>query len=531
MTIYEYSELLDNLSESALAEYEISSILNEATNVKEYKQQRQKEEAEYNRAQKAHEARDKRVQRATMLAPEIETMRQNGASTYEINRMLRANNSIKDVRGYVDAAEARGALKDKAVVKSKNKFVSVLRKIWEFIKSIGRWILDKIAKFINLFRVKTGKLEKPLTISKVFTKTPPHIGKLSEKNAVGVLGTLERYEKALSNTVILKKGDTLPRTVIVSLQAWAKMMSELPAIDDVNPDLKNADALKNCLLIIKAIAAEAQKTTNEIGDAVLDEKGNATGEFKKGNNLTVSRKSSKNESAGDIAYLRAQLLIEAADALADSSDDAGEPLPSVDEYDPEEGFTIAEDEDDITVSDEYVPEVSGGDDEETYPADDDLEELEDLLDDDNDAMDIMTERDGTETIDAEPTVESILNFDFDDTLSEGVHVPKVSSSFSGTDSELEALYDELNDFIEDSKKAAHRSTTAAILLGPLGALNKIINVYKADTRYAKLEKLAGILRKSALKANGKDADKINAIADHIDRICDRRSRKLSAQAF
>ena len=169
------------------------------------------------------------------------------------------------------------------------------------------------------------------------------------------------------------------------------------------------DFCNDLLEIVRA----AYTVTNKLG--TQDEE---TLAFRKGGKETIvtraSRRAAKrnesNESAEDIAFLRAQLLIEAADALADSSDDAGEPLPSVDEYDPEEGFTIAEDEDDITVSDEYVPEVSGGDDEETYPADDDLEELEDLLDDDDDAMDIMTERDGTETIDAEPTVESILNF-------------------------------------------------------------------------------------------------------------------------
>ena len=96
--------------------------------------------------------------------------------------------------------------------------------------------------------------------------------------------------------------------------------------------------------------------------------------------------------------LRAKLLIEAADALGDNGD--GKVTPTCLDCDKEEA----------DIDDDYLPPVSGADDENSDP---EMDEIEDLLDDEKDAIDILTDREGTETVDAqEPTLESILGLNF-----------------------------------------------------------------------------------------------------------------------
>ena len=108
--------------------------------------------------------------------------------------------------------------------------------------------------------------------------------------------------------------------------------------------------------------------------------------------------------------LRAKLLIEAADALA-ADDNSTNTDALGDNGDGKVTPTCLDcDKEEADVDDDYLPPVSGADDENSDP---EMDEIEDLLDDEKDAIDILTDREGTETVDAqEPTLESILGLDF-----------------------------------------------------------------------------------------------------------------------
>lgn len=362
MTISEYIDRIETFTESARAEYEISCILNEAA--------------------------DKKVTpKGNVTAPKKSFMAKIGTG---------------------------------------------IKKLWEIIKALGRAILNAIMKIARLIKTGNYVAEVPLQYDKILLKRAPAVGELTPQNASKYLRTLKPIADQIGTKVTIKVGEKVSPNLVANAETWGKLAATMKV------NLKKAEVAKEGVDDLHDTLAAVAKITNVANNfiAAIGKKDADTGsysaDYSKATDKTgkkfgkdyvdvdtlTSRRERRaaeklgiqNNSAEDVAYLRARLLIEAADALADSSEDAGDPLPAVDEYDPAKD-TISEIEDDVVEGEDYVPEVSGGDDDETYPSDDDLEELEDLLDDDDDAMEIMTERDGTETIDAEPTVESILNFD------------------------------------------------------------------------------------------------------------------------
>ena len=296
----------------------------------------------------------------------------------------------------------------KAKVTFASKLSNAAKNIWKIIKGICRIIINAVMKLARA--VKTGIVaNENIEYPAVLETRPPMFGELTVKNADRYLRVLSDFTKKAGIKKTISKGSKISPNLVANAKVWATQTYAMWPGGKLDPATKDLELQQKFIDIGKIIRPIVTDASTFISD--INKKATTTREgFRKMAQPSDDTPAPKSESAEDIAFLRAQLLIEAADALADSSEDAGDPLPSVDEYDPAED-TISEIEDDVVEGEDYVPEVSGGDDDETYPSDDDLEELEDLLDDDDDAMEIMTERDGTETIDAEPTVESILNFE------------------------------------------------------------------------------------------------------------------------
>ena len=173
------------------------------------------------------------------------------------------------------------------------------------------------------------------------------------------------------------------------------------------PAIAKGTAYRSILKALSSITTRIDSDMKEISD-------NAVPEDVAPVNDKKEKADANNESAifGGLTRneLRAKLLIEAADALA-ADDNSTNTDALGDNGDGKVTPTCLDcDKEEADVDDDYLPPVSGADDENSDP---EMDEIEDLLDDEKDAIDILTDREGTETVDAqEPTLESILGLDF-----------------------------------------------------------------------------------------------------------------------
>ena len=210
-------------------------------------------------------------------------------------------------------------------------------------------------------------LEKLEKLTKKFASLKTKAENFVEQNADSASG--DKLEKKQLDAVTYSKMETYVRKLVDSINADIKIISSNAVPEDVAP----------------------------VNDKKKKEKADANNESAMFGGLT------RNE-------LRAKLLIEAADALA-ADDNATNTDALGDNGDGKVTPTCLDcDKEEADVDDDYLPPVSGSDDENSDP---EMDEIEDLLDDEKDAIDILTDREGTETVDAqEPTLESILGLTF-----------------------------------------------------------------------------------------------------------------------
>ena len=276
----------------------------------------------------------------------------------------------------------------------------IIRKLLKFIKT--RFIRDKIklANDVQLVPVKDYKtiiadLMKYVTAGdEIGIKTiPVKSGTVVDKTAyVEILEKLEGLVKRFASIRIKAENFIEKSTNIhdyIGNNSYAASADKLAKKElDATVYAKAEKYVKNLVkLINRDIQAISSNAVPEDVAPVNDKKEKAD----TNNESAILGGLTRNE-------LRAKLLIEAADALGDNGD--GKVTPTCLDCDKEEA----------DIDDDYLPPVSGADDENSDP---EMDEIEDLLDDEKDAIDILTDREGTETVDAqEPTLESILGLNF-----------------------------------------------------------------------------------------------------------------------
>ena len=310
-----------------------------------------------------------------------------------------------------DSEEAKTA-KAKKTGLAKKVFTAVgnaFQKLWEMIKRLltfikRRFVREKIklANDVQLVPAKNYKtiiaslMKYVATNDEILLKTTPvEEGSIVDKTTyVEILEKMERLVKKfaalrtkarnfIDNNIDSTFGDKFEKNSIDSLM-YAKMERYVrKLVDSINSDIK--------IISSNAVPEDVAPVNNE------KEKTDTNNESAIFGGLT------RNE-------LRAKLLIEAADALA-ADDNATNTDALGDNGDGKVTPTCLDcDKEEADVDDDYLPPVSGADDENSDP---EMDEIEDLLDDEKDAIDILTDREGTETVDAqEPTLESILGLDF-----------------------------------------------------------------------------------------------------------------------
>ena len=310
-----------------------------------------------------------------------------------------------------DSEEAKTA-KAKKTGLAKKVFTAVgnaFQKLWEMIKRLltfikRRFVREKIklANDVQLVPAKNYKtiiaslMKYVATNDEILLKTTPvEEGSIVDKTTyVEILEKMERLVKKfaalrtkarnfIDNNIDSTFGDKFEKNSIDSLM-YAKMERYVrKLVDSINSDIK--------IISSNAVPEDVAPVNNE------KEKTDTNNESAIFGGLT------RNE-------LRAKLLIEAADALA-ADDNATNTDALGDNGDGKVTPTCLDcDKEEADVDDDYLPPVSGADDENSDP---EMDEIEDLLDDEKDAIDILTDREGTETVDAqEPTLESILGLTF-----------------------------------------------------------------------------------------------------------------------
>ena len=298
-----------------------------------------------------------------------------------------------------DSKEAKTA-KAKKTGLARKVFSAVgtaFQKLWEMIVRLlkfikTRFIRDKIklAHDVNLVPIKDYK-----TIVANLTKYVLAGDELLVKGIPVRAGTV--VDKTAYNEV-LEKLEKLTKK-------FASLKTKAENFVEQNVDSASGDKLEKKQLdavTYSKMETYVRKLVDSINADIKIISSNAVPEDVAPANDKKEKADTNNESAifGGLTRneLRAKLLIEAADALGDNGD--GKVTPTCLDCDKEEA----------DVDDDYLTSVSGSDDENSDP---EMDEIEDLLDDEKDAIDILTDREGTETVDAqEPTLESILGLDF-----------------------------------------------------------------------------------------------------------------------
>ena len=310
-----------------------------------------------------------------------------------------------------DSEEAKTA-KAKKTGLAKKVFAAVgaaFEKLWEMIKRLltfikRRFVRDKVklANDVQLVPVKNYKtivadLMKYVTAGDELTikASPVKAGSIVDKTAyVEILEKMEGLVKKFAalktkaENFVEKNVDSATEDKLEKKQLDAAMYSKMEEyvrklVGSINVDIK--------IISNNAVPEDVAPVNDK------KEKADANNESAIFGGLT------RNE-------LRAKLLIEAADALA-ADDNATNTDALGDNGDGKVTPTCLDcDKEEADVDDDYLPPVSGADEENSDP---EMDEIEDLLDDEKDAIDILTDREGTETVDAqEPTLESILGLSF-----------------------------------------------------------------------------------------------------------------------
>ena len=320
-----------------------------------------------------------------------------------------------------DSEEAKTA-KAKKTGLGKKVFAAIgaaFQKLWEMIKRLltfikTRFVRDKVklANDVQLVPAKDYKtiiadLMKYVTAGdEIRIKTiPVKSGTVVDKTSyVEILEKMERIVKKFATLKTKAESFVEKSTNIhdyIGNNSYAASADEL-AKKELNATVyaKAEEYVKNLVkLINKDIMTISDNAVPEDVAPVNDKKGNAD----TNNESAILGGLTRNE-------LRAQLLIEAADALA-ADDNTTNTDALGDNGDGEVTPTCLDcDKEEADVDDDYLTSVSGADDDNSDP---EMDEVEDLLDDEKDAIDILTDREGTETVDAqEPTLESILGLTF-----------------------------------------------------------------------------------------------------------------------
>ena len=318
-----------------------------------------------------------------------------------------------------DSEEAKTA-KAKKIGLGKKVFAVVgaaFQKLWEMIRKLltfikTRFIRDKIKlandvnlvpakeykKILALININAMKCPNPTEFNRLKT-IPVKAGTIVDKTAY--VEILEKLEKIAKRSTSLK---TEAENLVKKNSEYVNTRQGIHEYNDSVQVLDNYKALERYLnRFVHLINRDIQAISN---NAVPEDV--APADDKK------EKVDANNESAmfGGLTRneLRAKLLIEAADALA-ADDNATNTDALGDNGDGKVTPTCLDcDKEEADVDDDYLPPVSGADDENSDP---EMDEIEDLLDDEKDAIDILTDREGTETVDAqEPTLESILGLTF-----------------------------------------------------------------------------------------------------------------------
>ena len=303
---------------------------------------------------------------------------------------------------------------------AKAKKTGLARKVFSAVGAAFQKLWEMIVRLLKF--IKTRFIRDKIKLANGVSLVPV-------KDYKAIIADLMKYvtagDELAVKSVPVKEGTVVDKTSYVEIlekmerivKKFATLKTKAESFVEKNIDSASEDKLaKNELNATVYAKAEryVKKLVGSINTDIQLISNNAVPEDVAPVNDKKEKVDTNNESAMFDGLtrneLRAKLLIEAADALA-ADDNATNTDALGDNGDGKVTPTCLDcDKEEADIDDDYLPPVSGADDENNDP---EMDEIEDLLDDEKDAIDILTDREGTETVDAqEPTLESILGLNF-----------------------------------------------------------------------------------------------------------------------